>query len=310
MNYCLSLLNLKKMAHKSGFVAVVGFPNAGKSTLLNKLVGQEVAIVSPKPQTTRLRTRGVYNSQAGQIVFVDTPGFYQPFDKLGEYLVNSTKNALKDCDVLLFVLDVSSYLKGKKENLYGELGSLIKKAKCPKVIFLNKVDLLKEKEVLALIDEVNSWGFFDKVLSGSALYGVGLNELVEEIFNFLPEGPPYYPPEMLTDQPIETRVSEMIRAKVFQFTKKEIPYGVAVRVKDWIENKDKSLVEIKAALYVERDSQKGIVIGQGGKKLKEIGTLARKEIEAILGRKVYLELRVRVKRKWRKDERFFELLYQ
>lgn len=297
------------MAHKSGFVAVVGFPNAGKSTLLNKLVGQEVAIVSSKPQTTRLHTRGVYHSQAGQIVFVDTPGFFQPFDKLGEYLVNSTKNALKDCDVLLFVIDASSS-KGEEQNFSAELESLIKKLKCPKMIFLNKVDLLKQKDVLPLIDEVASWGIFDRVLNGSALYGSGLKELVEEVFNFLPEAPAYYPPEMLTDQPLETRVSEIIREKIFQLTKKEIPYSVAVRVEDWFENQNKNLVEIKATLYVERDSQKGILIGQGGKKLKEIGTLARKEIEIILRRKVYLELRVRVKKKWRKDERFIELLYQ
>lgn len=297
------------MAHKSGFVAVVGFPNAGKSTLLNKLVGQEVAIVSPKPQTTRLRTRGVYHSQAGQIVFVDTPGFFQPFDKLGEYLVNSTKNALKDCDVLLFVIDASS-LKGEEQNFSAELESHIKKLKCPKIIFLNKVDLLKRKDLLPLIDEVSSWGIFDRVLNGSALYGSGLKELVEEVFNFLPEAPAYYPPEMITDQPLETRVSEIIREKIFQLTKKEIPYSVAVRVEDWFENQSKNLVEIKATLYVERDSQKGIVIGQGGKKLKEIGILARKEIEKIFKRNVYLELRVRVKKKWRKDERFIELLYQ
>lgn len=299
------------MSHKSGFVAVVGFPNAGKSTLLNKLVGESVAIVSSKPQTTRLRTRAVFNSSAGQIVFVDTPGFYQPFDKLGEYLVNSTKNALKDCDALLFVLDASAFAKNREEKVYpDEIEGFIKGVKCPKILFLNKVDLLKKEEISLIVEEANSWKIFNKVISGSALYGLGLNELTEEIFKFLPEAPAYYPSDMLTDQPLETRVSEIIREKVFQLTKKEIPYSVAVRIEDWTENKSKNLVEIRATLFVERDSQKGIIIGQGGSKLKEIGTLARMEVERILDRKVYLELRVRVRRKWRKDERFIELLYQ
>lgn len=298
------------MTYKAGFVAIVGLPNAGKSTLLNKLVGEKIAIVSPKPQTTRLLTRGVYHSSKGQIVFLDTPGFYQPFDKLSEFLVNSTKNALKDCDALLFVLSASSFFQEKERIFSDELKKLIEKARCKKVIFINKIDLLGKGEVSQVVKEVNSLVFFDKVLSGSALFGYGLEELIESLFDFLPEAPAYYPREMITDQPLETRISEIIREKVFHLTKKEIPYSIAVQVDDWSDNQEKGLVEIRASLFVERDSQKGIIIGQGGMRLKEIGTLARKEIEVILGKKVYLELRVKVKKKWRKDERFIERLYQ
>ncbi len=298
------------MSHKSGFVAIVGLPNAGKSTLLNKLIGEKVAIISPKPQTTRLLTRGVYHSPEGQIVFLDTPGFYQPFDKLSNYLVNSTKNALKDCDVLLFVLSAPSFAQEKEVFNSEELKELIKKTKCPRIAFLNKVDLLKKEEISQMINEVSSGKLFDRVLAGSALFGSGLEELIKFIFELLPQAPAYYPREMVTDQPLEIRVSEIIREKVFHLTKKEIPYSVAVQIEDWKETKEKNLVEIKANLFVERDSQKGIIIGQGGGKLKEIGTLARKEIETVLGKKVYLELKVKVRKKWRKDERFIQRLYQ
>ncbi len=286
---------------RSGFAVLWGKPNVGKSTLLNHLVGEKIAIVSPKPQTTRNRIVGVVETENAQIVFLDTPGVHHPRHKLGEYLVNEARAALESADVVLFMTDAKEAPTPDDERAAQLLNSLLREAKRPVLLVVNKMDTISP-EVLQqrkLLYEV--MGNYDETLTISALTGEGMPLLLQKVIDLLPEGPPYYPLGTLTDQPEKLPMAEAIREAVLYYTHEEIPYSVAVIV-DNLEHRSEELAYVKATIFVEKDSQKGIVIGQGGQTLKKIGTMARSEIERWLGKKVYLELWVKVAKNWRRDE--------
>lgn len=285
------------MKYKSGFVTIIGRPNVGKSTLLNKILGQKIVITSDKPQTTRKRIKGILTEEEGQIVFVDTPGVHKPIHKLGEFLLEETRFAIPDTDIILFVVD------GSQEAGNGDkwIVQNIFETKVPVILVINKVDLIKD---MAKRDKyINTYQELlgDKILSTvklSAKTGRNIDTLIKNIFNKLPEGPQYFPEEFSTDQNMREIASETIREKILINTHDEIPHSVAVDI-DKYEEQEK-LIKIMASIYVEQDSQKGIIIGKKGDMLKKIGTEARIEIEELIENKVFLELFVKVKKDWRK----------
>jgi GTP-binding protein Era len=285
---------------KSGFVAVAGKPNVGKSTLINALMKRKVVIVSDKPQTTRNRINCVLNTPEAQIVLVDTPGIHKPLHKFGEYMVKIAVNALKGQDLILFLIDPIDMVRESDLNI----AKIIKEANIPTILVINKIDAATqeqiqeaERRIKTVLDENSNIIAEFKI---SALTGNNLNELLEKIVEALPEGPQYYPEDMTTDRPLAFMISELIREKIFHLTSEEIPHSTAVVVEE-ITNKE-NLVYIRAEIYVERPSQKGIIIGQKGRMIKKIGMLARKDIENILDDKVYLDLYVKVKDKWRQKD--------
>ena len=282
---------------RSGFVTVLGKPNVGKSTLINALVGQKVAIVSEKPQTTRHRLLGVLTRPEHQIVFIDTPGVHQPRHKLGEYMVAVARRAVPDADVLLVMVDVSHPPSDEDEATV----RLATQAKAPRLLVGNKADLVARDRVDEAFRPYRELGDFDDYLLISALKGKNLDELEAAIVERLPEGPPYFPADMVTDQPEQFLVAELVREQVLHFTRQEIPHSVAVTIDEWTTRRE-DLVHIGATIFVEKDSQKGIIIGAGGEMLKRIGQAARQGIELLIGSKVYLELWVKVAKGWRKDE--------
>lgn len=290
---------------KSGFVAVVGRPNVGKSTLINALVGKKVTIVSNKPQTTRYRIRAVLNREQGQIVFVDTPGYHKPRDALGEYLNDAVEQTFNDVDVLLFLVDAASGVGRGDEYL----ATVIKKASPPKVLAINKVDACSEADRKKAEEMAKNLAPFDRVIQISALTGENLDEMINVLFELLPEGPQFYPEDMITDNPFEQQVAEIIREKILERTFEEVPHAVAVEVEEIEEEREKNLLKIHAVIFVEKESQKGIIIGKNGSMIKDIGTSARLELEALLNRKVFLSLHVKVKKNWRKKENAVRLLY-
>ncbi|MCC6445712.1 MAG: GTPase Era [Armatimonadetes bacterium] len=283
--------------YRSGFVAVIGRPNAGKSTLMNRLLGEKVAIVSPKPQTTRDALIGVYTRPGAQAVFVDTPGYHRPRTALGEYMVESVHRALPDADLVLHVADISLAPTEEDRRIAARLGQA---PAVPAWLIANKSDLVPagEKEIRA----ASYLAFFpyEARFFVSAALGTGAEALLEAILARLPEGSPYYDEEALTDQTERKVVEERIREQVLALMQEEVPHAVAVRVEDFKE-RDSGTLYISAALFVEKESQKGILIGAGGERLKEIGRRARQDIEAFLGRKVFLELWVKVEKNWRKN---------
>ncbi|RDV84349.1 GTPase Era [Ammonifex thiophilus] len=283
--------------YRSGFVSVVGRPNVGKSTLINNLVGQKVAIVSDKPQTTRHRILGVLTLPEAQVVFVDTPGIHKPRHRLGEYLVTLALGALKGVDLVLFLTEATSPPGSGDYFILEQL----KKAEVPVILVLNKIDLISKPRLLPLIDLWRQEYDFAAIVPVSALTGENLERLVQEIVRHLPPGPQYFPPEVTTSQPPEFVVAELIREKVLHLTHEEVPHGVAVVVEEMIPRRE-DLVYLRATIYVERESHKKIIIGAGGQMLRQIGQKAREEIEAFLGKKVYLDLWVKVKEKWRRDD--------
>jgi GTP-binding protein Era len=320
---------------RSGFVTVLGKPNVGKSTLINALVGQKVAIVSEKPQTTRHRLLGVLTRPEHQIVFIDTPGVHQPRHKLGEYMLSVTRRAVPDADVLLVMVDVSHPPSDEDEATVRLVGAMkrhhallpetvgmmalqrpspapvalapVHKAnaspptKAPRLLVGNKADLVARDQVDEAFQPYRNLGDFDAYLLISALKGKNLDELEAAIVERLPEGPPYFPADMVTDQPEQFLVAELVREQVLHLTRQEIPHSVAVTIDDWT-TRHEGLVHIGATIHVEKDSQKGIIIGAGGEMLKRIGQTARQGIELLIGNKVYLELWVKVAHGWRKDE--------
>ena len=285
--------------HYSGFAAIVGRPNVGKSTLTNGLIGEKIAIMSDRPQTTRNKIMCILNTDNAQIMFLDTPGIHKPHHKLGEYMVRTAESTLKEVDVILFVIDVSEK-RGAGENYILEL---LQKVKTPVILVANKIDKLQDKSKLFnIINEYTALYNFAAVVPVSALEDKEFPGLVEEITKHLPEGPDYFPDDMITDQPERVIAAEMIREKVLLSTRDEVPHSIAVEVDEFKvrENED---IYIRATIFVERDSQKGIVIGAKGSLLKKIGQQARRDIEALLGCKVFLELWVKVKADWRNKDK-------
>lgn len=294
---------------KSGMVAIVGPPNVGKSTLLNTLLGQKISIVSPKPQTTRNRILGVVSHSDYQIVLLDTPGLHTAREPLNREMVRIAMNSLTEVDAVLFLVDVSlpvpERMKSERDK---EFSAWFDKIVSPAIMVLNKIDLIDRKELLPLIDSYAALYPFKAIVPVSAMNGDGCADLVTEILNLLPFGPRYFPEDMPTDASERFLAAEIIREKVFLKTGQEIPYATAVLIESFKEDEAKKLVTIHAAIVVEKDSQKGIVIGQGGKKLQSIGTAARREIEEMVGCKVMLKLWVKVRKNWSQDERFLKEL--
>ena len=280
---------------KSGFVAIVGRPNVGKSTFMNYVLGQKIAIMSDKAQTTRNKIQGVYTKEDAQIVFLDTPGIHKPKHELGEFMVKSAYSALKEVDAVLFMVNVSEK-RGPGDDFIIEK---LKGIKTPIFLVLNKIDLVTPEELLERVESYKDALDFAGVFPISVLQGNNVNELMEGLINALPEGPQYYPADQITDHPEYFVVSELIREKILQLTQEEIPHSVAVTV-DKMQKDEFDKVHVYANIIVERKSQKGIIIGKGGRLLKEIGTRARHDIEQLLGNKVYLELWVKVEKDWRK----------
>ncbi len=280
---------------KSGFVAIVGRPNVGKSTFMNYVLGQKIAIMSDKAQTTRNKIQGVYTKDDAQIVFLDTPGIHKPKHELGEFMVKSAYSALKEVDAVLFMVNVSEK-RGPGDDFIIEK---LKGIKTPIFLVLNKIDLVTPEVLLERVESYKDALDFAGVFTISVLQGNNVNELMEALINALPEGPQYYPADQITDHPEYFVVSELIREKILQLTQEEIPHSVAVTV-DKMQKDEFDKVHVYANIIVERKSQKGIIIGKGGRLLKEIGTRARRDIQQLLGNKVYLELWVKVEKDWRK----------
>jgi GTP-binding protein Era len=275
----------------------VGMPNVGKSTLLNVLLGQKIAIVSARPQTTRNRILGVRNLDKAQVIFIDTPGIHTPKNLLGQAMMRSARQVMEEIDLVVLVTAADSPVK-QDGALIGYLGKVEK----PVFLVINKVDLVRPPEILPLIDAYRKLFPFREIIPVSALKREGVDLLLEKILSCLPEGPKYYPEEIVTDQVERFMAAEIIREKIMGKTSEEVPYAVAVEVLNWDERED-GLVSIGANIYVEREGQKGIIIGQKGKMLKTIGTLARRDIERLLGTRVFLQLWVKVKKGWRDDRK-------
>ncbi len=286
------------MGFKAGIVAVVGKTNVGKSTFINSLIGRKVVIVSDRPQTTRNRIRCILNTPEAQIVFVDTPGLHRPVNKLSEALVKEAMRALAGIDELVYMTEPTGGIDPFDEQVMPR----IKELPCPKILLVNKIDLAKGNQLPETLLAYDSLGIFQELVPISCTRGKNLDRALEVIIRYLPEGKPLFPEEMPTDKPLEFIVAELIREKIYHFTYQEIPYSTAVVVEEIREREDKPLIEIYATIYVAKDSQKGIIIGRGGQRLKEIGRAARLDIEALLGKKVYLALQVRVKKNWTEDE--------
>ena len=283
--------------YKSGFVAVVGRPNVGKSTLLNQIIGQKIAIVSDTPQTTRNRILGILTLPDAQILFLDTPGIHKPQHRLGEYMVNSARSALREVDLILFVSDVTESV-GPGERF---IIDMLKDEKTPVVLVLNKVDLVAKDKLLPIISQYSAFRDFAAIVPVSALAGSNVDRLLSVIKDLLPEGPQYYPEDEVTDQPERVVAAEFIREKIFRLTREEIPHSTAVEVEE-MKTRPNGDVFLRATIYVERESQKGIIIGAKGAMLKEIGQQARLDMENIFGSRFFVDLWVKVKNDWRNKE--------
>jgi len=288
-----------KQTFKSGFVSIVGRPNVGKSTLLNHIVGQKIAIMSNKPQTTRNKITAVHTTEQGQIIFLDTPGIHKPKSKLGDYMVSVAENTLNEVDLVLFVIDAIEKRGPGDEYIIERL----KQVKTPVFLVINKIDKVHPEALLPIIDDYRQLLSFKQIVPISALEGNNTEALVEAIFDEMEEGPMYYPPDQVTDHPERFIVAELIREKVLHLTREEVPHSIAVTVEEMKRGENGKTLYIYAAIYVERDSQKGILIGEKGKMLREIGSRARADIERLMGDKVFLEIWVKVKKDWRNQER-------
>ena len=281
---------------KSGFVSIVGRPNSGKSTLLNRLVGEKVSIVTHKPQTTRHVVKGIVTRPEGQIVFLDTPGIHKPIHRMNERMMRSMRAAMAGVDLILFIVDASAPF-GRGEEFALEL---LNPVSTKKFALLNKIDRIQKHNLLPIIERYSKNGSFEEIIPIAALTGENVDQLLAQIFKYLPEGEMFYPPDQISDQQERAIAAEIIREKVILLTEEELPYSTAVVI-DRFDEGD-TLYRIYATIYAERESQKSILIGKNGQKLKDVGTAARQELEAWFGRKVFLELHVRVKKHWRDDE--------
>ena len=283
---------------KSGFVAIIGRPNVGKSTLMNHLIGQKIAITSKKPQTTRTKIRTVYTCERGQIVFLDTPGIHKAKNKLGEYMVNVAEHTLQEVDLILWLVEPSTFIGAGERHIAEEL----KENQIPVILVINKVDTVKKEEVLAFIDAYRKIYDFDEIIPASALRGENTDVIIDSIFKYLPYGPRFYDEDTITDQPMRQIVAETIREKALHVLDEEVPHGIAVSIESMKERPNGRITDIDATIVCEKDSHKGIIIGKKGSMLKKIGTNARFEIEQLLNEKVNLKLWVKVKKDWRDSD--------
>lgn len=284
---------------KSGFVTIIGRPNVGKSTLMNHLIGQKIAITSNKPQTTRNRIQTVYTDmERGQIVFLDTPGIHQAKNKLGEYMVNVAEHTLGEVDVILWLVEPSNFIGAGEQHIIKQL----KKTKTPVILVMNKVDTIEREKVLEFIDTYRRQYEFAEIIPASALRGQNLDTVLDMIYKYLPYGPMYYDEDTVTDQPERAIVAEIIREKALHALDDEVPHGIAVEIERMKQRKNQELMDIEATIVCERDSHKGIIIGKGGAMLKKIGSNARYEAERLLDMKVNLKLWVKVRKDWRDSD--------
>lgn len=284
--------------YKSGFAALIGRPNVGKSTLMNRLIGQKIAITSNKPQTTRNRIQTVYTSDEGQIIFLDTPGIHKAKNKLGEYMVNVAERTLKEVDVILWLVEPSNFIGAGERHIVEQL----KNVKTPVFLIINKTDTVKKDDLLQYIDTYRKIYDFAEIIPASALKGDNTDTIIELIYKYLPYGPAYYDEDTVTDQPMRQIAAELIREKALKCLDDEIPHGIAVAIDRMNFRKDGSIVDIDATIVCERESHKGIIIGKGGAMLKKIGSAARYEIENLVETKVNLKLWVKVKKEWRDSD--------
>ena len=289
---------MKQEGFRSGFVSIIGRPNVGKSTLLNRILKEKISIISDKPQTTRNRIMGVLHLSGAQLVFLDTPGIHKPKFKLNQRMVRTALNTLQEVDLILFLVEAFD-APGPGDQFIMER---LKGLSIPVFLVINKIDRVKKETLIPLIEQCTRSFTFTEVVPVSALTGNNVDRLIEVIVKHLPEGQPLFPEDTITDQPLRFIAAEVIREKILTRTHEEIPYSVAVVIEEFLEDPEKQRVTIRAVIYVERDSQKGIVIGKGGEMLKAVGTAARLELEGLIGTKVYLELWVKVKKDWRGNE--------
>ncbi len=289
---------------KSGFITIIGRPNVGKSTFMNRVLGQKIAIMSDKPQTTRNKIQGVYTTDRAQMIFIDTPGIHKPKHQLGEHMMKVARNTLRESEVILFIVNATEK-KGPGDKY---IIDMLKNNSTPIVLVINKIDLIHPDEIIEIIESYKDELEFSDIVPISALQGNNVDSLLKVIESHLPEGPMYYPKDRVTDHPEHFIVSELIREKALHLTEQEIPHSIGVEVTKMKSENEGEKVHVQATIYVERDSQKGMVIGKGGKMLKRIGTLARKDIENLLGSKVYLELWVKVQKDWRNKTQFIRSL--
>ena len=287
---------------KSGFVTLIGRPNVGKSTLMNRLIGQKIAITSNKPQTTRNRIQTVYTDERGQIVFLDTPGIHKAKNKLGEYMVNVAERTLKEVDVVLWLVEPTTFIGAGEQHIAAQLKTI----KTPIVLVINKVDTVKKEEILKFIDAYKDICNFADIVPVSALKGQNTDTVLEVIFKYLPYGPAFYDEDTVTDQPQRQIVAEMIREKALRCLDEEIPHGIAVTIEKMKVRPNGKLVDIEATIVCERDSHKGIIIGKGGAMLKKIGSAARFEIERMMEMKANLQIWVKVRKDWRDSDLFIK----
>ena len=283
---------------KSGFATLIGRPNVGKSTLMNHLIRQKIAITSNKPQTTRNRIQTVYTSKKGQIVFLDTPGIHKAKNKLGEYMVNVAEQTLKEVDVVLWLVEPTSFI-GKGEL---HIAEQLKKANVPVILIMNKIDMVAKEKLPEYMENYRKIYDFEEIIPVCALRGVNMEKVISAIFRFLPYGPKFYDDETITDQPQRQIVAEMIREKALRCLDEEIPHGIAVAIDRMKERSDGKMIDIDATIICEKDSHKGIIIGKGGAMLRRIGSQARMEIEKMMEMKVNLQLWVKVKKDWRDSD--------
>ena len=287
---------------KSGFVALVGRPNVGKSTLMNHLIGQKIAITSEKPQTTRNRIQTVYTDKRGQIIFLDTPGIHKAKNKLGQYMVNVAEGTLNEVDVIMWLVEPTTYIGAGEQHI----AELLSKVKTPVILAINKIDTVKDEEIIAkAIDTYKNVCPFAEIVPVSALRNQNTDKMTELLFQYLPYGPQYYDEETVTDQPMRQIAAELIREKALRLLQDEIPHGIAVTIEQ-MKERDNGIFDIEATIVCERDSHKGIIIGKGGAMLKRIGSQARREIENLMGAKVNLQLWVKVRKEWRDSELYMK----
>lgn len=288
---------MNNKGYKSGFVTIIGRPNVGKSTLLNHIIGEKISAISNKPQTTRNKITFIYTDDESQLVFLDTPGIQKPKNKLGDYMLKTSEETLREVDVITYIVDCSKKIGRLDSYIIDELKS--KKLNTPIILLINKIDEIQKEELFELIEMYSQLGLFKEIIPISAKKEDGLDVYLDTLKKYIKEGPQYYPDDMITDQPEKFIAAEIIREKALRYLDEEVPHGIAVSVEKMRERKGKDIVDVEATIYVERESHKGIVIGKNGQMLKKIGTSARIGIESLIGAKVNLKLWVKVEKNWR-----------